>query len=70
MTPRGMPRIDAATYIGCSPRKFDYMVEVGEIPEPRLVGTKKVWDRIELDESFEALPRPGQENEWDGARGN
>jgi hypothetical protein len=46
------------------------MVEVGEIPEPRLVGTKKVWDRIELDESFEALPRPGQENEWDGARGN
>jgi len=66
ITPRGMPRIMAASYIGCSPRKFDYMVEAGEMPEPRLFGTKKVWDRVELDEFFEALPKADEGgNDWD-----
>ena len=37
------------------------------MPQPRLIGTKKVWDRLELDEFFEALPQAGEEeiNEWD-----
>jgi len=66
ITPRGMPRTMAASYIGCSPRKFDYMVEAKEMPEPRLFGTKKVWDRIELDEFFEALPKADEDgNDWD-----
>ena len=67
MNPRGLPRIAASEYVGCSPRKFDTMVAAGEMPQPRLIGIKKVWDRIELDESFEALPRAGEEeiNEWD-----
>ncbi len=67
MTARGLPRTLAAEYVGCKPRKFDAMVAVGDMPQPRLIGAKKVWDRIELDEFFEALPRAGEDdtNEWD-----
>ena len=66
MTPRGLPRIAASEYVGCSPRKFDTMVADGAMPQPRLIGAKKVWDRVELDESFEALPRAGEQiNDWD-----
>lgn len=66
MNPRGMTRTVAASYVGCSPRKFDTMVETGEMPQPRLIGSKKVWDRIELDDFFEALPKPSEiGNDWD-----
>lgn len=73
MTPRGLPRTEAATYIGCSPRKFDYMVEDGRMPSPRLLDTKKLWDVLELNEFFDALPRAKEANdnnedsgsEWD-----
>jgi len=45
---------------------FDGMVKNGEMPSPRLIGTKKVWDREELDEFFECLPQLEEDgNEWD-----
>lgn len=66
IAPRGLPRTDAAFYIGCSPRMFDGMVKNGDMPSPRLIGTKKVWDRIELDGFFETLPKPEDVgNDWD-----
>lgn len=67
MTPRGLPRPLAAEYLGISPRTFDAMIEAGQVPPPRLIRSKKVWDRVELDECFEALPRHGDDegNEWD-----
>ena len=69
MTPKGLPRVEAATYIGCSPRMFDDMVKTGTMPVPRLIGTKKVWDTFELKEAFEELPRAQSsnivENDWD-----
>lgn len=68
LAPRGLPRTDAAFYIGCSPRMFDGMVKNGEMPSPRLIGKKKVWDRDELDEFFADLPRPesnSDKNDWD-----
>jgi len=68
LAPRGLPRTDAAFYIGCSPRMFDGMVKKGEMPSPRLIGKKKVWDRDELDEFFADLPRPESnrdKNDWD-----
>ncbi len=66
IAPRGLPRTDAAFYIGCSPRMFDGMVKSGSMPSPRLIGTKKVWDRDELDEFFEALPKADEDrNDWD-----
>ena len=70
MTARGLPRVAASEYIGCSPRKFDAMVAAGDMPQPRLIGAKKIWDRVELDESFEALPRAGEQtNDWDEDQG-
>lgn len=71
MLPRGLPRTEAATYIGCKPRKFDAMVIDGAMPAPRMIGNKKVWDRLELDEFFDSLPRPnGGDNDWDGEGGS
>ncbi len=65
MNPRGLSRSCAAEYVGCSPRKFDQMILDGLMPAPRLIGTKKIWDRVELDEAFEALPREVEGGEWD-----
>ena len=65
MTPRGLSRPTAAEYVGCSPRKFDQMIQDGLMPAPRLIGTKKIWDRVELDEAFEELPREFQGNSVD-----
>ncbi len=67
MTIRGLPRVAASEYVGCSPRKFDCMVKDGDMPQPRLIGAKKVWDRLELNEFFEALPRAGEAeiNDWE-----
>lgn len=61
--PRGLARMFAAEYVGCSPRMFDNMVKDGTMPSPRLIGTKKIWDRYELDEYFEGLPRPEADND-------
>ncbi len=41
------------------------MVSDGRMPAPRLIDSKKVWDRVELDECFDALPRVKTDNEWD-----
>ena len=65
MNPRGLSRSCAAEYVGCSPRKFDQMILNGLMPAPRLIGTKKIWDRVELDEAFEELPREVEGCEWD-----
>ena len=65
MNPRGLSRSCAAEYVVCSPRKFDQMILDGLMPAPRLIGTKKIWDRVELDEAFEELPREFEGGEWD-----
>ena len=64
MNPRGLSRSRAAEYVGCSPRKFDQMILSGLVP-PRMIGTKRIWDRVELDEAFEELPREVEGDEWD-----
>ena len=51
--------------MGCSSRKFDQMILNGLMPAPRLIGTKKIWDRVELDEAFEELPRELEQGKWD-----
>ena len=65
MTPRGLSRPIAAEYVGCVPRKFDQGIRDGSMPAPRLIGTKKIWDRVELDEAFEELPRQVGGSVWD-----
>lgn len=63
--PRGLRRTEAAAYICVSPSLFDDMVKDGRMPSPRVINTRTVWDRIEVDEAFEALPRKEAANPWD-----
>ena len=65
VTPRGLQREVAARYVGISPTKFDEMVADGRMPGPKLIDRRKVWDRLALDEAFDALPSTEEENEWD-----
>jgi predicted DNA-binding transcriptional regulator AlpA len=64
LPPRGLSRIEAAQYIGVSPSLFDAMVKDGRMPLPKPINARKVWDRLKLDQAFEALP------DQDGAGAN
>jgi hypothetical protein len=57
--PRGLSRIDAAAYIGVSPTKFDELRKAGRVSPPRLIDSRLVWDRHDLDRDFEAFPTEG-----------
>lgn len=65
VTPRGLQRDTAARYIGVSPTKFDQLVQQRRMPQPRRLDGRKLWDRLELDEAFSALPTDQEENPWD-----
>ncbi len=67
-TRRGLSRVEAAGYIGVSPTTFDKMVLAGEMPAPKRVGSRKIWDVRALDLAFEALPGEDsapETNDWD-----
>jgi predicted DNA-binding transcriptional regulator AlpA len=56
-------------YIGISASTFDELVVAGTMPRPVKIGSRKVWDRHELDLAFDALPRedaPPTPNSWEG----
>ncbi|MBY2906076.1 hypothetical protein [Rhizobium leguminosarum] len=72
MIPRGLSRVAAAAYVGIGATLFDHMVGQGAMPCPRKAGGRILWDRCELDEAFEALPRDDTrhlpaiaDNPWD-----
>ena len=63
----GLSREKSARYIGVSPNKFDELVRIGAMPKPRRIHRRKLWDRRELDDAFECLPRDGdvsENNPW------
>jgi hypothetical protein len=66
---RGLSRTDSAAYVGVGPTKFDAMVVDGRMPRPRRVDGRKVWDVVELDLAFDALPHDDSAvaigNSWD-----
>jgi excisionase family DNA binding protein len=68
---RGLSRVEAATYLGISPSKFDELVQDGRMPAPKRIDGRKIWDIYSLDMAFDALP---SENEtlgvstWDDFR--
>lgn len=67
-TRRGLSRVEAAGYIGVSPTTFDKMVLSGEMPSPKRVGARKIWDVRALDLAFDALPGEDSSpevNDWD-----
>jgi predicted DNA-binding transcriptional regulator AlpA len=54
--PRGFNREQSAEYIGVSPTKFDELVADGRMPKPKRIDGRVVWDRLQLDIMFAALP--------------
>jgi predicted DNA-binding transcriptional regulator AlpA len=66
LAPRGLSRSQAAEYIGVGATKFDEMVDDGRMPRPKRIDGRLVWDRIKLDEAFDALDDDARpKNEWD-----
>jgi predicted DNA-binding transcriptional regulator AlpA len=66
LAPRGLSRVQAAEYIGVGVTKFDEMVDDGRMPRPKRIDGRLVWDRIKLDEAFDALDDDARpKNEWD-----
>jgi predicted DNA-binding transcriptional regulator AlpA len=70
LAPRGLSRAQAAEYIGVGVTKFDETVEDRRMPKPKRIDGRTVWDRILLDEAFEALDdeatSEAPKNAWDG----
>lgn len=68
LQPRGLCREIAAAYIGVGSTKFDQMVKDGVMPQPRIHGARRLWDRSELDIAFNDLPHAGddqdKQNPW------
>jgi len=56
LAPRGLSREQAAAYIGVSAGTFDSMIEDGEMPSAKRLRGRRVWDRVQLDKAFAALP--------------
>ena len=54
--PRGFSREQSAEYVGISATKFDQMVADGRMPKPKRIDGRVVWDRLQLDLAFAALP--------------
>ena len=72
IAPRGLSRLQAAEYIGIGATKFDEMVHDGRMPKPKRIDGRNVWDRVLVDEAFEALEDTvapiAPKNEWDDLR--
>lgn len=66
LAPRGLSRVQAAEYIGIGVSKFDELVDDGRMPRPKRIDGRTVWDRVQLDAAFAALPSDSDKNEWDG----
>ena len=70
---RGLSRTEAAQYIGVSATTLDRLILAGQMPRPKRIGVRNIWDRRALDVAFDALsgetgatglPDP-ESNEWD-----
>jgi predicted DNA-binding transcriptional regulator AlpA len=56
LPPRGLSRVQAAEYVGVGVTKFDEMVADARMPRPKRIDGRTVWDRVQLDKAFAALP--------------
>lgn len=66
LPPRGLSREEAAAYIGVSASLFDMLVKDGRMPVPKRINARTVWDRVQLDAAFSALPsNDTRVNPWD-----
>lgn len=67
LEPIGIRRTTAAAYIDVSPTLFDQMVADGRMPRPKVINSRRVWDRRKVAEAFTVLEEDArhQEDEWD-----
>lgn len=56
--------MQAAEWAGVSPSTFDKMVAEGEMPAPKRLRGRVIWDLKQLDRAFDAFDHDG-ENPWD-----
>ncbi len=66
--PAAMRQAHAAAHVGVSASYFLQMVETGQMPAPRIMGSVKVWIRSELEEALLVAPTDsadGQNNPCD-----
>lgn len=65
--PRGLSRVEAAAYVGVSVGMFDRLMAEGRMPKPICIGSRRLWDRIEVEAAFNALGEPSvdESNDWD-----
>ena len=63
MLARGLNRHDAALYVGVSATHFDEMVRDGRMPQPKVSGSRVIWDRHKLDAYFSELTERGGDEE-------
>ena len=61
----GLPRLglsaaEAATFIGISTTFFRKLVDDGTMPQPCVLGSRRLWSTIELSAAFSMLPREGE----------
>lgn len=65
ITPRGLSAPRAAQYLGVSETKLRELVMRGDVPRPRRIDSRVLWDRMDLDNYFENLPREGDnDQDW------
>jgi hypothetical protein len=62
MPRRGLSRVEAATYLGISPSKFDELRKNGRIGPARLLDGPKLFAVEMLDEFFDNLPEEDHES--------
>jgi predicted DNA-binding transcriptional regulator AlpA len=55
VAPRLVSRADAAHYVGISATLFYGLVSQGLMPFPKAVGSRRLWDVLELDKAIDEL---------------
>ena len=57
---------EAALYLSLSTSFFRTLVQQGVMPRPRLIGRRRVWDVVEIDVAFEAIPHEDEVEKGSG----
>lgn len=57
--PIGLSAEESAAYLGVSCNTFLGAVRRGDMPQPRQLGSRSLWDADELRTAFRTLPRRG-----------
>lgn len=55
ITPRGLNRQQAASYVGIGESFFDKQIALGVYPPPTRLGIRKLWDKQQLDLAMDRL---------------